>query len=163
MRKYEIILLGLFFCSVQCTYSMQQHLQLAEKFINIFPMAQQPLSHDMSFLMSQVQDKLDLIVPLLQDLDENKLSVQNAATLNLYLEGLKGSLIYLTDLDNASFECTFIAMSLFHRVESVMLEVQKTLDVQKLVAVPAMKIRKKSVTEKKIEEFIYHFDDLDEV
>ena len=159
MKKYALIFCGLIACAIHGAYSMQQPLQLTEKFIAIFPATQQSLSHDMSFVMSQVQDKLGLIVPLLQDLDENKLSAQDAATLNLYLAGLKGSLIYLTDLGDASFECTVIAMSLFHKVESVTLEVQKTLEAKKLAAAVATGARKKSVTEKKIKKSD-HFDEV---
>lgn len=159
MKKYALIFLTLVSLNTYYVYSMQQPAQLAEKFISIFPKPQQPLSSDMQFVMSQVQDKLGLIVPLLHDLDENRLSAQDAATLDLYLEGLKGSLIYLTDLENASFEGTFIAMSLLHKVESMTTEVQKILEAKKLLATPAMGTRKKSVTEKKeIEKAKDHFD-----
>jgi hypothetical protein len=161
MKKYAIVFLTLISLNIHAAYSMQQPLQLAEKFIAIFPKAQQPLSSDMQFVMSQIQDKLGLIVPLLQDLDENKLSVRDVPTLCNYLEGLKGSLVYLTDLDNASFEGTCVAMSLFHRIESLTADVQKVLESKKLLATPANGTRKKSVNEKKeIETSKDHFDEV---
>lgn len=161
MKKYAIIFLTLLSLNTHYAYSMQQPVQFAEKFISIFPKPQEPLSPDMQFVMSQIQDKLGLIVPLLQDLDENRLSVSDATTLDLYLEGLKASLIYLTDLDNASFEGTFIAMSFFHKVESLTMAVQKVLEAKKLVAAASTTVaRKKSVTEEKVEKSKDHFDEV---
>jgi hypothetical protein len=131
MKKYALAFMSLIWCNTQCEAALQQPSAHKSstwigKFTTIFQ-AQEP-SEDQLFVMGQIKDKLALIVPFLDDLDTtHRVSEEDKLTLIKHLENLISRLVGLTDEEDSSLACAFVAGSLLEGAQIFIVDIKNTL------------------------------------
>ncbi|MFA6263261.1 MAG: hypothetical protein WCW33_01960 [Candidatus Babeliales bacterium] len=127
MKKYVFACMALIWCNTQCAAALQKPSTWVKKFATIFR-TQKP-SEDQTFVMEQIQKQVGLIAQFLGDLDTtHQFSDEDKQILIKQLEGLLSSLMYLTDIDEASLACAFVAAEWRIKVLTFAIDVKNTLN-----------------------------------